>query len=106
DALSGSAYAALSNSPIVLVKSPLSTTSKNFFKENANYIDKVVAFGGDGVISDSLLESIASTTKTSSSFIDAPSNVVADTISSNQVHLSWNPVKNADSYTVYRATSY
>ncbi|ACL22483.1 putative cell wall binding repeat 2-containing protein [Desulfitobacterium hafniense DCB-2] len=106
DALSGSVFAARSYSPVILIKSSLQAASEKFIAENSGNIDKAVAFGGTGAISDTLLKSIAPSTGEGTGNLPTPSNVVANTIDTNQVYLTWNTISNANTYIIYRGTSY
>lgn len=104
DALAGSALASLSNSPVILVSSPLDQATDEFIEEKRNTMTNVTAFGGTSVISNSLLTSI--TKSTSSATLSAPIGLTANNHSSNQIYLSWNPVSAATHYYIYRSTSY
>ncbi|WP_425806420.1 cell wall-binding repeat-containing protein [Desulfitobacterium sp. Sab5] len=106
DALSGSALAALTKSPVILVSNTLNQTTTNFLQSKSTILKKVTAFGGTGVVSDSLLNSIAPGTGSNNSALSTPTNVVATSLNSNQIYLTWNSVSNATAYNVYRATSY
>ncbi|MGI1658544.1 MAG: cell wall-binding repeat-containing protein [Desulfitobacterium sp.] len=106
DALSGSVFAARTYSPVILIKSPLQAVSKNFIADHTGDIDRVVALGGTGAISNTLLKSIAPPTRSDTDNLVAPSNVVANTIDSNQIYLTWNTINNASTYIIYRGTSY
>lgn len=106
DALSGSVLASLSKSPVLLVRKPLPSGTEKLIKNNASRIHKIVAFGGTGAISDSLLESLTQSNGSQSGSLTAPTNVVANPLGTGQIHLSWNAVSNASSYAIYRSTSY
>lgn len=109
DALSGSTLAALSKSPVILVKDPLDQATASFIQSNSSSIKKVIALGGTGAVSDSLLTSIAPVSDTGpgsdANDLPVPINVVASSVSSSQIYISWNSVSSATSYNVYRATS-
>ncbi|SHN79467.1 cell wall-binding repeat-containing protein [Desulfitobacterium chlororespirans] len=106
DALSGSVLASLSKSPVLLVKKPLPSGTEKLIENNASRIQKIVAFGGTGAVSDSLLESLTQSNGAQSGSLAAPANVVANPLGTGQIHLSWNAVSNASSYAIYRSTSY
>lgn len=55
DALSGSALAALSKSPLILVTSALDSSTRTFIQERRSSIKKIKAFGGTSAIPDSVL---------------------------------------------------
>ncbi|EGW41825.1 cell wall-binding repeat-containing protein [Desulfosporosinus sp. OT] len=61
DALAGSALAARTKSPIVLVNKVLPTVADNFLKSNIGRIREMMVLGGTGVVSDKVMESIADT---------------------------------------------
>ncbi|UWG96939.1 cell wall-binding repeat-containing protein [Dehalobacter sp. DCM] len=103
DALAGSALAAKTQSPILLVGSQLSTSTASYLSDNKSKISKIVTLGSTGAVSASVQNAIMS------SFISAPSspaNLTAKAISTNQIALSWPSSSGASSYAVYRSTSY
>lgn len=55
DALSGSALAALSKSPLILVSSSLDASTQTFIRERRSAIQKIKVFGGTGAVPDSVL---------------------------------------------------
>lgn len=105
DALSGSALASLTKSPVILVNDPLYLETTGFIKDNSSRIKKVIAFGGTGAVSDSLLNNIAPTIGSDNDTLSIPTNVVATSQGSSQIYLTWHSVKDATSYNIYRATS-
>ncbi|NLI92399.1 MAG: hypothetical protein GX434_09430, partial [Peptococcaceae bacterium] len=104
DALAGSALASLKKSPIVLVNSLLDQSTLSFIQERTGTINKVIVFGGSGVIPNSVLTSISATN--SSTALTAPSNLTATVLSASQISLSWSSVSSATTYYIYRSTSY
>ncbi len=58
DALSGSALAALTSSPVILVGEDCKTTFQNYIKDRVDSIGQVNILGGEGVVRNSLIESI------------------------------------------------
>ncbi|WP_368488203.1 cell wall-binding repeat-containing protein [Clostridium sp. BJN0013] len=58
DGLSGSAMAALTSSPIILIKDKYDSRIQDYLRNKLNLISKINILGGQGVISDSTLESI------------------------------------------------
>ncbi|NMA68871.1 MAG: cell wall-binding protein [Desulfitobacterium sp.] len=108
DALAGSVLASLKGSPILLVGSPLNKASQDFLKGYAPDIQKVVAFGGTGVISKSLLDNIsAEISKGADDIINLlVNNVTATPLSASQINLNWSAVAHATSYNVFRSNSY
>ena len=58
DALSGSALAALTSSPIILVSENSQNVFQNYIKDKVKNIGQVNVLGGEGVVKSSLLESI------------------------------------------------
>ncbi|TGE39651.1 cell wall-binding protein [Desulfosporosinus fructosivorans] len=104
DALSGSALASLTNSPVILVSDPVDQSTINFFRSKASSIEKEVVFGGTVIVPESILTSLHG----SSNGSDAPStptNITATTASASQINLTWDSVSGATSYYVYGATS-
>lgn len=106
DALSGSALASITKSPVLLVNDPLYLETIGFIRDNSSRIKKVTAFGGTGAVSNSLLDSIAPATESGNGALPIPTNVVATPLSSSQIYLAWDSVSNATTYNIYRATSY
>lgn len=115
DALSGVALATLTSSPVILVSDPLDQATRSFVQDSASAIQKVIALGGTGVVSESLLNEIAPTAGSghgnsngdgnSNSTLAAPANVSATALSSSQIYLYWDPVSYDSYYQVYRSTS-
>ncbi|MCM1566512.1 MAG: cell wall-binding repeat-containing protein [Dehalobacter sp.] len=103
DALAGSALAAQTNSPVILVNSLTNTSVGNYINQKSNLISKLIVFGGTAVIPqnvvNTLLDDIASVPA-------APPNLTAKSQSISQIALSWPTVNGATSYAVYRASSY
>ncbi|APM40021.1 cell wall-binding repeat-containing protein [Clostridium kluyveri] len=58
DGLLGSAVAALTSSPIILIKDKYDSRIQDYLRNKLNLIRKINVLGGQGVISDSTLESI------------------------------------------------
>lgn len=106
DALSGSTLAALTKSPVILVRDPMDQATTHFIQNNASALNKVIAFGGTGAVADSLLNSSAPATGSDNRDRFIPTNGAATPLSSNQIYLAWNSVSTATSYDVYRSTSY
>ena len=104
DALAGSALASLSNSPLILVSSPLNQETNSFIQERRSYIGKVTAFGGTSVISNNLINNM--TESTFNNTLTTPIGLSASDYGSGQIYLSWSPVSAATHYYVYRSTSY
>jgi|GEM_PF-1136613 fibronectin type 3 domain-containing protein/putative cell wall-binding protein len=103
DALAGSALAAQTNSPVILVNSLTNTSVGNFIDQKSDLISKLIVFGGTAVIPQNvvstLLDDIASVPT-------APANLTSKSQSISQIALSWLTVNGATSYAVYRASSY
>lgn len=55
DALAGSALAAITKSPVILVSSLMDQSMIDYIKSEFNRIKKVIAFGGIGVVPESIL---------------------------------------------------
>lgn len=106
DALSGAALASLTKSPVILVGDPLDHATEAFIQNNTSVTNKVIAFGGTGAVSDSLLANIISGNNTDSSGNLVPTNITAKSISANRIYLGWDSLINATSYNVYRASTY
>lgn len=106
DALAGSVLASLSESPVVLVSNPLREDTQDFFEDYANQIQEVVAFGGTGVISENLLSTITSRSRTVDNGNLLVTNVTAIPQSASQIYLAWNNVTKATAYNVYKSNSY
>jgi fibronectin type 3 domain-containing protein/putative cell wall-binding protein len=103
DALAGSALASLKKSPIILVSgSSLDATTLSFIQERTGTINRVIVFGGTGVVPNSVLNNIAATGGSSSSSGD----LTATSSGTNQIYLSWPSVSGVSYYTITRATSY
>ncbi|AET70644.1 cell wall-binding protein [Desulfosporosinus orientis DSM 765] len=104
DALSGSALAALSNSPVILVKSPLDQSTIDFLRSKMGSIEKEVVFGGTVVVPESILEAI-NKVPDKADIPSAPTEITATPLSSTEISLSWNSVSKATSYYIYGSTS-
>jgi hypothetical protein len=104
DALSGSALASLTDSPVFLVSTPIDQSTLDFIKSKISSINKEIVFGGIVVVPDSVLNSINQTTDGSTT-LSTPTNLIATTASSSQINLTWDSVGGASSYYVYGATS-
>lgn len=63
DALSGSALAALTYSPIILVGDTAQTDVQNYIKDKTNDIGQVNVLGGEGVVKSSVLETLVPVAK-------------------------------------------
>jgi len=107
DALAGSALAALTTSPIILVSNPVEQSTIDFINSKTGSIKKIIIFGGTDAVPESILESINPTTDGSnvSSIPSTPANIAATAVSSSQITLTWDSVSGATSYNVYAATS-
>lgn len=103
DALAGSALASLNNSPIILVNNSISLSTIDFLSNRS--VDHIVAFGGTGAVSDTVLLSMGSTTSVSNGVPSAPTNPSATSLGSDEIYLNWNSVDDATSYYIYRSTS-
>ena len=64
DALSGSALAALTSSPIILISQNSQAYFQNYIKDKINDIGQVNVLGGESVVNPSLLASILPVTTT------------------------------------------
>ena len=58
DALTGAAYAAKFNAPIILVNSTSPTDTKKYYQLRQQNADSLYVFGGTGVVSDSLIQGL------------------------------------------------
>jgi len=107
DALAGSALAALTTSPIILVSNPVQQSAIDFINSKTGSIKKIIIFGGTNAVPESILESIEPTNDGSSvpSIPLTPTGITATTGSSSQIGLTWDSVSGATSYNVYAATS-
>lgn len=119
DTLAGSALAASSGSPVLLVGSPLKEVTSSFLQENSPHIQKIVAFGGTSALADNLLDTIAVKAGVadnakgnaigneigSESRELAVSNLKATAVSAKQIYLAWDNNSEASLYTVYRAAA-
>jgi putative cell wall-binding protein len=103
DALAGSALAALKKSPIILVNDAVSISTTTLVK--GQDVENVVAFGGTGVVSDTVLLSFGSVTSDSSRVPSVPTDLDATEVSSDEIYLDWDAASRATSYYIYRATS-
>lgn len=104
DALAGSALAALKKGPIVLVSNPLSSNTISFIRDRIGTNNQLVAFGGTGVVPESVFTNI--TGGNSLSRPDTPTSLTASSANTGQIHLSWRPVSTARNYYIYRSSSY
>ncbi|SPF46016.1 Cell wall-binding protein [Candidatus Desulfosporosinus infrequens] len=106
DALAGSALAASTSSPIILVSDPVEQSTQDFVNSKTGSISKIIVFGGIAAVPDSILNSFdASSTSIGSDAPSTPTNITATTVSSSQIKLTWDSVSGATSYNVYGATS-
>ena len=105
DALAGSALAALTNSPVFLVSNPVNQSTIDYFRSKISSINKEIVFGGTVVVPDSILTSLNGTTGGSNA-LSTPTNIIATSVSSSQINLTWDSVSGATSYYVYGAASY
>ncbi len=58
DALTGGAYAAKNDGAVALVKSDLSMSTKNYFRDNTTSLKDITVFGGESVVSSALVQEI------------------------------------------------
>ncbi|MDR3539367.1 MAG: cell wall-binding repeat-containing protein, partial [Desulfosporosinus sp.] len=107
DALAGSALAASTSSPIILVSNPVEQSTQDFITSKAGSISKIIVFGGIVAVPENILDSINATNDGSNtpSIPSTPTNLTATTVSSSQIKLTWDSVSGATSYYVYGATS-
>ena len=107
DALAGSALAALTTSPVILVSNPVGLSTKDFINSKTGSINKIIVFGGTVAVPESILDSIGATSDASNTLStpSTPKDITAITVSSSQMKLTWSPVSGATSYYVYGATS-
>jgi putative cell wall-binding protein len=101
DALTGSALASLKKAPIILVSNIISLSTANLIK-NKN-VENVIALGGTGAVSESVLNSLTSDTSTP---LDAPDNLDATTESDSEISLEWDEVDDTDEYYIYRSEDF
>ncbi|MDR3600487.1 MAG: cell wall-binding repeat-containing protein [Desulfosporosinus sp.] len=66
DALTGAAYAAKIDAPIVLENSISSTATQNYYQQRLANANNIYVFGGTGVVSDSLIQELNSVTQNNS----------------------------------------
>ena len=104
DALAGSALAASTSSPIILVSDPVEQSTQDFINSETGSISKIIVFGGIAAVPDSILNSINAPSNGSNT-PSTPTNITATTVSSSQIKLTWDAVSGATSYYVYGATS-
>ncbi|MDR3583795.1 MAG: cell wall-binding repeat-containing protein [Desulfosporosinus sp.] len=104
DALAGSALAASTSSPIILVSDPVEPSTQDFINSKTGSISKIIVFGGIGAVPDSILNSLNAPSNGSNT-PSTPTNITASTVSSSQIKLTWDAVSGATSYYVYGATS-
>ncbi|MDQ7093885.1 cell wall-binding repeat-containing protein [Desulfosporosinus sp. PR] len=104
DALSGSALASLTNSPLFLVSNPVEQSTIDYFGSIMGNIKKEVIFGGTVVVPDSILTTLNGASAVSGT-LSAPIYLTASTVSSGQINLSWDSVDGATSYYIYGSTS-
>ncbi|KUO78431.1 MAG: cell wall-binding protein [Desulfosporosinus sp. BRH_c37] len=105
DALAGSTLAALSSSPVFLVNDPVDQSTTDYFRSKISGIKQEIVFGGTAVVPESTIISLNGNTYGSNTS-SAPTNVIATTMSSSQINLTWDSVSGATSYYVYGATSF
>lgn len=117
DALSGSALASLTKSPVILTKEPLSKDTMNFYTQNMNNIKRVIALGGTAVVSDNLLSTFTTNRNPNSNpgtsntgadnnyVLGTPNHVEVNALDKDEIDLSWDSINNAISYNVYRTTA-
>lgn len=104
DALSGSVYASLTHSPVLLVREPLSQETLRFIQDHSPTIKKLIAFGGTGVVSDPLLKSLTPVTEPDQDTLEIPQNVMVTPLSISEMRITWDKVNNAMTYNIYRTT--
>ncbi|WP_407306763.1 cell wall-binding repeat-containing protein [Desulfosporosinus sp. SB140] len=104
DALSGSALASVTNSPLFLVSNPVEQSTIDYFGSIMGNIKKEVIFGGTVVVPDSTLTTLNGASDVSNT-LSAPIYLTASTVSSSQINLTWDSVSGATSYYIYGATS-
>lgn len=106
DALAGSALAALTNSPLILVSNPVGQATTDYINSKVGSIKSLTAFGGTDAVPDSILNIDSASNRSATPSVPAvPTNFTAAAASSSQVKLSWDSVNGATSYYVYGATS-
>ncbi|MGE4272447.1 MAG: cell wall-binding repeat-containing protein [Desulfitobacterium sp.] len=106
DALAGSVLASLSGSPVILVSNPLKQATLDFLEDYSSEIRKVVAFGGTGVISESLLDTVTSKVGKGNDSNLSTTNLSATPLSASQIYLTWNTMNKATAYNVFKSNSY
>ncbi|MCT8978329.1 cell wall-binding repeat-containing protein [Clostridium sp. CX1] len=79
DALSGAALAGKANSPIILVNKEVPETTRNFIQSRLSPSTYILAIGGEGVISDSLILSMG----ISADFLDEADKTYTDNYDGN-----------------------
>jgi len=105
DALSGAALAARTGSPMLLVSNPPAASTVNYLQDKIGSINSFVVFGGTGVVPQSVVTTL--TDPSSAAGVPyTPTNLMASTLSGNQVYLTWSASSGASFYEIYRATSY
>ena len=84
DALSGTAYAALNSSPVFLVSPNLGSNTKSFIATKLVNVNETNVLGGEGVVSQSILDSLTnSASNPSVSPAEDSDNVQDDAIDLN-----------------------
>lgn len=106
DALTGVAYATKKSMPIVLVTESPSSITRLYTVVKINMVDSdngiPYIFGGTSVVSDNAVSYLYSLPDTGqSSKPSVPNNLVAKAISSSEITVQWDQVKDADYYNVY-----
>ncbi|MBC2725364.1 cell wall-binding repeat-containing protein [Desulfosporosinus sp.] len=104
DALTGAAYAAKKELPIVLVNDNPPLITRQFTVDKLNqYNDGVpYVFGGSVVVPDSVVEYLLTLPDTDqTNKPSAPTNLVATPISSSQITIQWDQISDADYYHIY-----
>ncbi|ADY57262.1 cell wall binding repeat 2-containing protein [Syntrophobotulus glycolicus DSM 8271] len=113
DVLAGVALASLKSEPIFLVGSTVNTATLDYIKSKEP--QQIIAFGGTGAVSDAVLGSFQDQDQDqdededidtgSEGIPSVPDDLEAEAVSSSEIELSWDKVKNADLYYIYRSTS-
>jgi len=105
DALAGSVYASLSAAPVILVQDLLDKSTQEFFEKNSFKIMNIVAFGGTGVVSDSLLDKVKGFINSKNNNLII-TNLTATPQNASQIRLNWSNVTDATAYHIFRSMSY
>jgi putative cell wall-binding protein len=87
DALAGAAYAAKTNSPIVLVSSNLSTATKKYLRSNASK-KEICILGGEGAVSGSIFNNSSSSRGYRIALSQEPSINPLEKLGSNEAKLN------------------